>query len=324
MRASGTMSRMRAAILSMSSSRGTTQKIWPPRNRSRWIASRTTTLSKGEMKVRTASRSTGGVAIKLISRTPVRASCRVRGIGVADSVSTWTSALSCFSFSLCETPKCCSSSTISNSRSANSMPFASSAWVPTTMLTLPSAMPRLVSAASLAVTMRDSCSTRTGKPSKRLLNTRWCCRASSVVGTTTATWEPDMAATKAARSATSVLPKPTSPQIRRSIGRPAAMSSSTSAMARAWSSVSAKGKRAQNSSQAPSAGARLVASRIRRAAAVRISSPAMSRMRCFILALRVCQPAPPSLSKATPPVSLPKRDSSSMFSTGKYNFSLPS
>ena len=48
-----------------------------------------------------------------------------------------------------------------------------------------------------------------------------CWRASSVVGTTTATCLPLMAAMKAARNATSVLPKPTSPQTRRSIGRPA-------------------------------------------------------------------------------------------------------
>ena len=46
------------------------------------------------------------------SRTPVSASCRVRGIGVAVSVSTCTSARSCLSRSLCATPKCCSSSTI--------------------------------------------------------------------------------------------------------------------------------------------------------------------------------------------------------------------
>ncbi len=43
-----------------------------------------------------------------------------------------------------------------------------------------------------------------------------------MVGTTTATCSPAMAATKAARKATSVLPKPTSPQISRSIGRPLA------------------------------------------------------------------------------------------------------
>ena len=47
------------------------------------------------MKVRTASRSTGGVAMIDISRTPESASCKVRGIGVAVSVSTCTSARSC-------------------------------------------------------------------------------------------------------------------------------------------------------------------------------------------------------------------------------------
>ncbi len=66
------------------------------------------------------------------------------------------------------------------------------------------------------------------------------------------------------------------------------------------------------------------ASRICRAAAMRISSPAMSRMRLFIRALRVCQAVPPSLSSATPCWSLPKRDSTSMFSTGRNSFSSPS
>jgi hypothetical protein len=65
-----------------------------------------------------------------------------------------------------------------------------------------------------------------------------CCRASNVVGTTTATCEPAIAAMKAARNATSVLPKPTSPQISRSIGLPEAMSESVSAIAVSWSSVS--------------------------------------------------------------------------------------
>ena len=120
MRASGTISRSRAETFSMSSSRGTTQKIWPPRKRSRWIASRSTTPSQGMMKVRTASRSTGGVAMMLISRTPVSASCRVRGIGVAVRVRTWTSVFSAFRRSLWATPKCCSSSTMTRPRSANS------------------------------------------------------------------------------------------------------------------------------------------------------------------------------------------------------------
>ena len=63
-----------------------------------------------------------------------------------------------------------------------------------------------------------------------------------------------MATTKAARRATSVLPKPTSPQISRSIGLPADRSSSTSSMALSWSSVSSYGKRAQNSSNRPCGG----------------------------------------------------------------------
>ena len=192
------------------------------------------------------------------------------------------------------------------------------------MFTVPSASPFFVSAASLAVTMRLNWRTSTGRPAKRAEKLRKCWRASSVVGTTTATCAPDIAATKAARNATSVLPKPTSPQISRSIGRPDAMSSSTSAMARDWSSVSAKGKRAQNSSQLPSAGAIVSASCILRAAATRMSSPAMSRMRCLARAFRVCQPAPPSLSSATPAPSLPKRESISMFSTGRNSLSSPS
>ena len=68
---------------------------------------------------------------------------------------------------------------------------------------------------------------RTGRPLKRSVKVAKCWRASSVVGTTTATWKPASAATKAARSATSVLPKPTSPHTSRSIGLPEARSSST-------------------------------------------------------------------------------------------------
>ena len=197
-----------------------------------------TSGSKGEMKVRTAMRSTGGVAISDSSRTPVSASCSVRGIGVADSVSTCTSLFSSFSRSLCLTPKCCSSSMISRPRLLNEIALPSSACVPTTMSTVPSAMPFLVSARSFAPTSREACRTVIGRPAKRCEKVLKCWRASSVVGTTTATCTPSMAATKAARSATSVLPKPTSPQIRRSIGRPADRSSSTESMAVCWSSVS--------------------------------------------------------------------------------------
>jgi len=171
-RASGAISRSRAAIGSRSSMRGTTQKIWPPRNFSRAIASLMTRLSKGMMKVRTASRSTGGVVMRERSRTPVSASCSVRGMGVAVRVSTCTSAFSSFSLSLCLTPKCCSSSTISRPRWAKRMPGAMSACVPMTILTEPSASPALIWAASLAETSRESCATFTGSPAKRAAKER--------------------------------------------------------------------------------------------------------------------------------------------------------
>ncbi len=116
--------------------------------------------------------------------------------------------------------------------------LASSAWVPTTMATEPSSSPLRVSAASFVPTKRESWRTRRPVPAKRSPKVLACWRASSVVGAITATCTPDMAAMKAARNATSVLPKPTSPQISRSIGRPEARSASTSAMARSWSSVS--------------------------------------------------------------------------------------
>jgi len=63
-------------------------------------SSRTVTGSNGVMNVRTARRSTGGEAMIERSRTPVSASCKVRGIGVADKVNTWTSARRVLSFSL--------------------------------------------------------------------------------------------------------------------------------------------------------------------------------------------------------------------------------
>ena len=172
------------------------------------------------------------------SRTPVRLSCRVRGMGVAVRVRTWISLRSCFSRSLWPTPKCCSSSTTNSPRFWKRTDFARTAWVPITISTVPRARPSRVFSASFALTNRDNCRISTGKPRKRSLKLAACWRARSVVGAITATCTPDKAATKAARMATSVLPKPTSPQTSRSMGVPDARSSSVSAMAFNWSSVS--------------------------------------------------------------------------------------
>ena len=54
----------------------------------------------------------------------------------------------------------------------------------------------------------------------------------TVVGTSTATWRPPCTALNVARIATSVLPKPTSPQINRSMGRVRSMSCFVSSIAR--------------------------------------------------------------------------------------------
>ena len=118
------------------------------------------------------------------------------------------------------------------------MLLPSSAWVPITMSTEPSASPSLTFFNSAAVTRRDAWAISTGRPRNRSMKVLVCWRASSVVGTTTATCLPFITVMKAARSATSVLPKPTSPQISRSIGRPAARSSTVASIAVCWSSVS--------------------------------------------------------------------------------------
>ena len=119
-----------------------------------------------------------------------------------------------------------------------------------------------------------------------------CWRASSVVGTTTATCLPFIAATKAARSATSVLPKPTSPQISRSIGRPDAKilehGVDGGLLILGFLVGEAGAEFVVEARRRPSAAAPRA---ICRAAAILISSPAISRMRFFIRALRACQAA---------------------------------
>ena len=75
-----------------------------------------------------------------------------------------------------------------------------------------------------------------------------CCSARSVVGARMATCLPPVTAMNAARNATSVLPKPTSPQTRRSIGCGEIMSWMTAWIAACWSGVSSKPKLAAKAS----------------------------------------------------------------------------
>ena len=97
------------------------------------------------------------------------------------------------------------------------------------------------------LTKRLSIFTVTGNGANRSLNVMKCCSARSVVGTSTATCLPSITALNAARTAISVLPNPTSPQIRRSIGLGDSMSRLTSSIAESWSVVSSCGKASSSS-----------------------------------------------------------------------------
>ena len=101
------------------------------------MASHSTFQSCSITKVCTGMRSCGGSSIVDISRMPDRAIFSVRGMGVAESVSTSTARLISLMCSLCATPKRCSSSTMSRPRFLNSMFFCSSLCVPITRSHLP-------------------------------------------------------------------------------------------------------------------------------------------------------------------------------------------
>ncbi len=94
-----------------------TKNTCPPRSSSRSTACLTRRGEYGPTCVMIGRRSSGGVLIVEMSRTPVSVMYSVRGIGVAVSVSTSTSVRIFFSVSLCVTPKRCSSSMISSPRS---------------------------------------------------------------------------------------------------------------------------------------------------------------------------------------------------------------
>ncbi len=113
-----------------------------------------------------------------------------------------------------------------------------------TMSTVPLARPATVRSCSRAPTNRDSSRTVIGNAPNRWLNVAKCWPARTVVGTSTATCLPSWVALNAARSATSVLPYPTSPTTSRSIGRRVSMSALTSSAARSWSGVSSYGNEA--------------------------------------------------------------------------------
>ena len=86
-------------------------------------------------EVSTGERSRGGVCISVMSRRPASERCSVRGIGVAVSVRTSVSSLSCLRRSLCFTPNRCSSSTMMRPRSSKTTSGLRRRCVPMTIST---------------------------------------------------------------------------------------------------------------------------------------------------------------------------------------------
>jgi hypothetical protein len=105
----------------------------------------TRALSKLITSVTTLRRSRGAVVRLLISRNPSMLMCSVRGIGVADIVSTSTVRRMRLSRSLCVTPKRCSSSMMTSPRSENFTSCEISRCVPMRMSICPAVNRRMVS-----------------------------------------------------------------------------------------------------------------------------------------------------------------------------------
>ena len=227
----------------------------------------------------------------------------MRGIGVADIASTSTSSRIWRSSSFCATPKRCSSSTTTSPRFAGMTSRDRTRCVPMRTSTWPVRKSASTFLTSAGGRNRETVSTRTGRSRKRSRNVPPCCWARTVVGASTSTWRPPVTALSEPRSATSVLPKPTSPQTSRSIGRSSSMSSVTASIARCWSSVSSKAKPASSRaiiSSSPGNGGRVMLCLRAYSAS---SSPASSRTAVRTRVRSVCHALPPSRDRlgALPP-----------------------
>ena len=200
-----------------------------------------------------------------------------------------------FHFSFCATPKRCSSSTTSIPKSLNTTFLLSNEWVPMRISIDPSSTPLRICFFSDVVRNRLSTSTFTPNGAKRFKKVWKCCCAKTVVGTSTATCFPLITALKMARIATSVLPKPTSPASRRSIGTGLSMDSLISAVACNWSSVSSYGNASSNSCCHGWSGKNAKPSVISRCAYISTSLSAKSSIDFFAFVTTLLQSRPPIL-----------------------------
>ncbi len=176
-------------------------------------------------------RPSGGSVICERGRILEREKARVLGIGVADRYKISTSGYFFFSVSLCLTPNLCSSSMIRSPRFLKFKSLDKIRCVPTTISILPSLIFLKIS----LVFSRDSSlvNLSISIPSRAnlFLKVSECWSASTVVGERITTCFPFNTARRAARSAISVFPNPTSPTTNLSIGSALAISRKISSMA---------------------------------------------------------------------------------------------
>ena len=194
-----------------------------------------------------------------MSRRPESDICSVRGIGVADSESTSTSSRSCAQQLLLRDAEALL--LVDDRRGRGPSGCTSRREQPVRADRGRRPCPRRSRRAPASP--RPACGS--ARPSRRGPGSRDSARGTcssaarrgSSSGTSISTCLPLTATANAARTATSVLPKPTSPQTSRSIGRGASRSSLTASIARSWSAVSRYGNAASSrSSHSSSAGRR--------------------------------------------------------------------
>ena len=224
-----------------------------------------------------------------VSRSPNTVMATVRGIGVAVMTRTcggrWSrSEARVARAARCSTPNRCCSSTTTSPRSRNCTRSSSSAWVPMTMPASPetvsSSACRLaavpiepVSSATLVPRSAPPSIPRSASgPSSSVIDRRCCCARTSV-GASRAACPPASTTVSMARSATTVLPDPTSPCSSRCMGCSWASSAVRTSPTSRCPSVRVNGSRASNAwTRPPSRATRGVASRPRAAALRRAST----------------------------------------------------
>ena len=165
----------------------------------------------------------------------------VLGMGVADKENKWIFGYLLIKYSFWSTPNFCSSSITNVPKLLNSISFLKRLCVAISTWTSPDFNESKISFLSLTEVNLDRDATLILKIENLSLKVLVCCIASKVVGTTITNWKPDKYVAQAILNATSVLPNPTSPHIRRLAGFSSLKSFKDCSIEFNWSSVSTNG-----------------------------------------------------------------------------------